>query len=163
MRYCFRKRLPGFTLWEVLITMMIVSLVGILSYGIFIRFTARVHQEQINNASLDELRQIELVIHKLVNSAERIEEVDGFLYFESPDFFATIDFGNEMVHFENLSDEQEFEIPFSDYAIEFLDDKTDLVTGFNIITSIGMYPYTLSFHKTYSREFLYQYEISSVK
>jgi len=149
-----RKSHPAFTLWEMLIAMLITSVVITLSYGAYRQFTGMIEQDNNRMEEILYLLNLEKEIQWLVSSAERMEVFDDEILLNGDQGEATLLFSDGLldIFHDGKSVDQ---IAVQDWAVEYLDDHSDLIRSFRIICNAGNGSFTLTFRKTYMKNDLY--------
>jgi type II secretory pathway component PulJ len=149
-----RKSYPAFTLWEVIIAMLITSVVVTLSYGAYRQFTGMLEQDSRQMDELLLLSNLEKEIHWLVSASERMEVFDDEIFLFGDQGEASLVFEDGIMDVF-LDGESVSQVTVQDWSVEYLDDHSDLIRSFRIICNMGSGSLTLSFRKTYMKKFLY--------
>ncbi len=145
----------AFTLWEVMIAMVITSLIVTLSYGAYHRFTNLLTKDQESMNDLHEMMFLERDLYQLTDSCLSIEMVDDMLFFNLKDTYSFIEFSDSTMNISADSWKEEREYPIDEWSVKYMDDKSDYIKSFQISCVINHLTYDLTFGKTYPRSFLY--------
>jgi Tfp pilus assembly protein PilE len=167
MKSSCRTNIPAFTLWELMIAMLITSLIVALSYRAYWRFTMILKQESIQTEQLHRLRLLERDLYKLTQECNTITREGDVLLFNFPDESCYLEFSDSTMTLvkEGINNEPEFNwdnqqtedkgIPIEAWSSGYLNQHTDHIDRFQIRYRAGLQVYNLSFKKTYTNLFLY--------
>lgn len=150
----YRKTIPAFTLWEVIIAMIITTILVTLSYGAYRQFTGMIEQDNRNMEEILHLSELEKDLQWLVSSAEKMEIFGDEIVLDGAHVEASLLFSDGLMEVYH-DGELVTQLAVQDWSVEFLDDHSELIHSFSIICSAGQASYTLLFTKTYSRKYLY--------
>ncbi|MCD4711423.1 MAG: hypothetical protein K8R52_11310 [Bacteroidales bacterium] len=158
---------PAFTLWELMIAMLITSLIVALSYGIYWKFTEVLNQEVEQAELMHELRLLERDLYRLTQSCKSIIREGDQLVFKLSGSYSYLEFSDSTLTIVNdeiftdreypseYSAEYTREIPIEGWTSEYLDGQSEHVSSFQIKCRADLQMYTLTFNKIYPNLFLY--------
>lgn len=151
----YKRTYKAFTLWEVMIAMVITSLIVTLSYGAYGRFAKLLKEDQENLDDMHEMVFLERDLFRLTNSCESIEMIDDILYFNKKDTYSFIEFMDSTMILteDNWGKEREYQI--ADWSVKYLDDHSDYIKSFQIRYDFNHHHYNFCLKKIYTRSVLY--------
>ncbi len=148
------RRYPAFTLWELMIAMLIASLIVSLSYSVYWKFTQILTHESEQAELMHELRMLERDLYQLTESCTAITQMGDQLIFDHPESNRSLEFSDSILTID-YSDESTKEFPIAGWSTEFLNDQTEHISHFQIRCKASFQTYILTFHKVYPLLFLY--------
>lgn len=153
----YNLKWKAFTLWEVLISIVITSLIVTLSYGSYMMFTRTLSEDQQRLNDLNEMVFLERELYKMMESSETVEANGNVLCFKFPGSLSFIEFADSTFMISSDETDLEHEYPLSSWSITYLSDETDYVTCIEIGCEYKGIDYTFSLKKKYSKKFLYSH------
>lgn len=167
MKLVCRSTVPAFTLWELMIAMLITSLIVALSYGAYWKFSSALQQESDQAEQLHDLRLLERDLFRLSQECTAITREGDVLVFNFPEKLCYLEFSDSTLvlvtegsgeGYEFALDnrpEEEKVYPIDAWNASYLNKHTKHIDRFRIRYQAGRQVYPLSFRKTYSNSFLY--------
>ena len=145
----------AFTLWEVLISIVVTSLIVTFSYSSYMMFTRILSEDQQRLNDLTEMVFLERELYKMMESSETVEANSNVLFFEFPDSLSFIEFTDSTFVISSDKTDLEHEYPLSGWSITFLNNETDHVSYIEIGCNYKGMDYTFALKKKYPKKFLY--------
>jgi len=167
MKSCYKSNVPAFTLWELMIAMLITSLIVALSYGAYWKFTMILKQESAHAELMHGIRLLERELYQLTQGCNTITREGEVLVFEFPDNIYYLEFSDSTMLLvqEGNSDDCKFtlnnqysenqEFPVEAWTSGYLNQHSEHIDRFQIKCRADQQVYNLSFKKTYTNRFLY--------
>lgn len=150
----FKPTYPAFTLWELMIAMLITTLIVSLSYGVYWKFTQLLDQDMKHSELMQDLRLLEREIYRLTQSSQTITQEGDQLVFEFVNGYSILEFTDSTLIIE-YPNELIKEFPIEKWTSEYLNDQTEHIRSFQISCRVNLQIYTLTFKKSYPQSFLY--------
>jgi len=147
-------KLKAFTLWELMIAMLITSLLVALSYGVYWRFTSVLNEEATQSEHMHQLRILERDLYRLTQICTDITREGDELVFSFPDEYTYLIFGDSTLIIE-YPDETQKEIGIENWSASYLTKDSDYINHFQVRCMVGSGIFTLDFKKAYPQLFLY--------
>lgn len=146
------KHIPAFTLWEVIFTLVITTMIVSLSYGGYHRMTNMIENDVSQSDTLYSILQLERELTSLVERSISMDLVDDEIILRGTD--------NSLVFFEEYLELWEDDIltrtfTLEDWMPEYLDDSTDLISRLDLTLPGGRQLFTIVLHKSYPVKLLY--------
>jgi len=151
----------AFTLWDLMIAMLITSLIVSLSYGVYWKFTRVLNEDIDLSDQMQKMRLLERELFQLTQSCLTITQEGDQLFFNNFEEYSYLQFSDSTMMLENLdylsdfTDESYREFPIEEWSAEYLNDESDHIKSFQIRYKVDLQIYTLTFKKSYTRLFLY--------
>ena len=151
----YKSKTLAFTLWELMIAMLITSLIVSLSYGVYRKSTKVLDQDIKHSEFMHEIRMLERDLYRLTLSSITVTQEGEDLYFNFIDGYSFLEFSDSTmtIFMDELSIGREF--PIEGWSAEYLNDRSEHIRSFKINCKVNLQRYTFSFTKIYPKLFLY--------
>ena len=97
----YKSKYAAFTLWEMLIAMLITSLIVSLSYGAYWKFNDSLNKDVDQSDRLQEITLLERDLYRITQSSRSIEREGDLLIFDLPVGSAYLEFSDSTLTLEN--------------------------------------------------------------
>lgn len=153
----YRKKYQAFTIWEVLIAIVLTSLIVTFSYGSYRTFVVLIQKDQKALTNLNDMVILERELFRLVESSESMELEGRILYFNFPESYSFIEFADSLfiVSIDKMNEEREYDL--IEWSAGYLNENTLFVGSFEILCQYEGESYSFSLKKTYPKTFVYSY------
>lgn len=160
MKSGLKSTYRAFTLWEVLITLILTSILVSLSYGTYHTFSHILQRDSEQANGRYEMLELERNLHRWTTNCESIYMEDECLVFESGEHEKLLEFSDSLVTLFHDGESEELSYILRAWEIDFLDAQSSLVTSFRIRCSNRDQDYRFSLRKQYDKLFLYQHAVN---
>lgn len=146
----------AFTLWEVLITLILTSLLVSLSYGTYHTFSVILQKDADESEALYDMLYLEKEIKAWTENCKWIELEDDYLVFEYGEWDQVLEFSDSVLILYNEKLDQEKQFPQYAWSVDFLNEQGLFVKSFQIHSVYGNQDFHFTFQKNYNKLFLYK-------
>jgi len=158
----FRNSYKAFTLWEMIVVMVVISILVTLSYGAYNKFTLMLENDQQTTNDLIEMIWLEKEIHRIIESSLSAELINAVVYFNLQAGEMSLAFLDSLM-IVDLWDTEPLEVHVDEWSVGYLDNSSDYIKSISIDCRLDKENYRMSFGKTYPKAFLYTNDLNGLK
>lgn len=155
MELNFKNRYKAFTLWEMMIALLITSLIVTLSYGTYRTFTDVLKDDEEMLDGLYEMMILDRDLYRLADSCVSMVLMEDVLYFNHRDSYSYIEFGDSILIWGEGDGVDERIYQLTDWSVEFLDEQSNYIKAVQLNIVYGKLTCNFSLKKIYPRTMLY--------
>ena len=154
MKFKFQN-IKAFTIWELLVSMLLVSLLVTFTYTMFIQGQKLIHHDQKAQEQLDQFIQLNKKIYDIVNNSEIIEcNQNQILFFEGDTLVELISVLDRAISFSNRDFFLDESYPIDGINLTYLKNSINIVNKIEINVKGMNGNFFISISKVYSKEML---------
>lgn len=143
----------AFTLWEVIIAMIITSTIVTLSYGSYRLIADLLYDDGKILEEMHESLYLERDLLLMVESCQSMELLGNVIWFNGLSEDISLEFLDSTMLIYGINPDEDQEIRMLSWSVEHLNENSDFLKSFHLDCSMGRQVYHLSFMKHYPKLF----------
>lgn len=148
------KAYRAFTLWELIVVMVITTTIVSLSYGSYRGFTNILQADEHSMQELNKALNLERILGEMVECSKAMELTGNVIWFDGFSDGSALEFLDSTLVVYGESEEDDLSFGLVDWEVDYLDGHSDYISSFSIDIKMEKHDYRLVFRKHYSKRFL---------